>query len=211
MTFYSPAETRADSVVILDFETSGLSPNQGDRAIEIGAVKLTDGVISATFQSLMNPGFRVSRFIEDFTGISNAMLADAPPSNEVMAEFARFIAGEHLVAHNASFDKRFLDTEFARSNLHYQGEFTCSLLIARRLQPEAPSHKLGELVRYKHIEHDGTFHRALADAQMTAGLWLALLDELQQSHISAPTFAMMQTISKTAKNKVPQLLQRWRS
>ncbi len=64
----------AKSVVVLDFETTGLSPNQGDRAIEIGAVKLENGTVVDRFQSLMNPGFRVSGFIENYTGISNAML-----------------------------------------------------------------------------------------------------------------------------------------
>ncbi|MFT6103204.1 MAG: DNA polymerase-3 subunit epsilon, partial [Candidatus Endobugula sp.] len=69
----------ADTVVVLDFETTGLSPDGGDRAIEIGAVKIAHGVVVDRFQALMNPGRRVSSFIEDYTGISNAMLADAEP------------------------------------------------------------------------------------------------------------------------------------
>ena len=69
--------SRADSLVILDFETTGLSPNMGDRAIEIGAVRLDNGEITERFQELMNPGQRVSAFIEDYTGISNKMLAGA--------------------------------------------------------------------------------------------------------------------------------------
>ena len=68
---------RADNVVVLDFETTGLSPNQGDRAIEIGAVRLSKGVVVERFQELMNPGFRISGFIENYTGITNAMLAQA--------------------------------------------------------------------------------------------------------------------------------------
>ena len=71
------------AVVVLDFETSGLSPAQGDRAIEIGAVLLRGGEVVDQFQSLMNPGFRVSGFIENYTGISNAMLAKAPPCAEI--------------------------------------------------------------------------------------------------------------------------------
>lgn len=196
----------ANSVVVLDFETTGLSPNQGDRAIEIGAVKLVDGEVVDTFQQLMNPGFRVSAFIESYTGITNNMLRTAPGCDEVMASFSEFIAGENLIAHNASFDKRFLDTELERINLGYSGEFTCSLLIARRLIPDAPSHSLGELIRYKNIDTDGVFHRALADAQMTAKLWLQMIEDLEQSGIANPSFKFMQTVSKTAKGNVGLLL-----
>ena len=67
-------QTSADSLVVIDFETTGLSPDLGDRAIEIGAVRLQNGVVTDRFQQLMNPGFRISGFIESYTGISNAML-----------------------------------------------------------------------------------------------------------------------------------------
>ncbi|MGR5548753.1 3'-5' exonuclease [Vibrio sp. DNB22_12_1] len=197
---------QANSVVVLDFETTGLSPNMGDRAIEIGAVKLVDGEVIDSFQQLMNPGFRVSSFIENYTGITNNMLRTAPGCDEVMASFSEFIAGENLIAHNASFDKRFLDAEFERIHSGYSGEFACSLLVARRLIQDAPSHKLGGLIRYKNIVNDGVFHRALADAQMTANLWLKMIEGLEQSGIAKPSFQFMQTISKTAKGKVALLL-----
>jgi DNA polymerase-3 subunit epsilon len=201
---------QASSVVVLDFETTGLSPNLGDRAIEIGAVKLVDGEIVDSFQQLMNPGFRVSSFIESYTGITNNMLRTAPSCDEVMAAFSEFIADENLIAHNASFDKRFLDAELERINCGYSGEFACSLLVARRLIPDAPSHKLGELVRYKNIENNGVFHRALADAQMTAHLWLRMVEDLEQAGIVKPSFEFMQTVSKTAKGKLNLLLARSR-
>ena len=76
------ANSLANSVVVLDFETTGLSPNQGDRAIEIGAVKLENGIVTGQFQQLMNPGRRVSSFIEGYTGITNAMLSSAPSCNK---------------------------------------------------------------------------------------------------------------------------------
>ncbi len=197
---------QANSVVVLDFETTGLSPNLGDRAIEIGAVKLVNGKVVDSFQQLMNPGFRVSSFIESYTGITNNMLRTAPSCDEVMASFSEFIAGQNLIAHNASFDKRFLDAELERIDLGYSGEFACSLLIARRLIQDAPSHKLGELVRYRNIDNDGVFHRALADAQMTSKLWLQMIDDLEQLGIATPSFQFMQTVGKTAKGKVKQLL-----
>ncbi len=197
----------ANSVIVLDFETTGLSPNQGDRAIEIGAVKLENGVIVDRFQRLMNPGFRVSRFIEGYTGITNAMLAEAPSCESVMHEFADFIQDSNLVAHNASFDKRFLDAELDSIQRDYNGTFACSLLVSRRLTQDAPSHKLGELVQFHQIENDGVFHRALADAEVTASLWLVLLNSLQREYgITTPDFALMKKISKTPKASVNTLL-----
>ena len=80
----------ADTVVVLDFETTGLSPDLGERPIEVGAVLLEAGRIIDRFQSLMNPGKRINSFIEGYTGISNAMVRKAPPCAEVMAEFAQF-------------------------------------------------------------------------------------------------------------------------
>ncbi|WP_345337332.1 3'-5' exonuclease [Ferrimonas pelagia] len=201
----------ARSVVVLDFETTGLSPNQGDRAIEIGAVRLLNGQVVDRFQQLMNPGRRVSGFIENFTGISNEMLRDAPPCEAVMAQFADWLGDHNLVAHNASFDQRFLDAELSRIGRGYGGQFACSLLIARRLYQDAPNHKLGSLVAMKNIQHDGVFHRALADSEMTAGLWLAMLADLQRTYgIDTPDFALMQTLAKKPKSAVAAYLQKQR-
>ncbi|MEC4724202.1 3'-5' exonuclease [Shewanella sp. D64] len=197
----------ANSVIILDFETTGLSPNQGDRAIEIGAVKLLDGIVIDTFQELMNPGFRVNSFIESYTGISNAMLNSAPNCGEVMNRFADFIGNGNLVAHNASFDKRFLDAEFAFINRDYNGQFACSMLIARRLYQNAPNHRLGGLVEFKQIENDGVFHRALADSEMTAKLWLRMLEDMKDDYsITEPSFKLMQQVSKKTKSGVKAFL-----
>ena len=200
----------ADSVVVLDFETTGLSPNQGDRAIEIGAVKLVNGEIVDQFQQLMNPGFRVSSFIEGYTGISNNMLRTAPPCHEVMDAFADFIGDANLVAHNASFDQRFLDAELADIGRYYTGTFTCSMLIARRLYQHAPNHKLGTLVDFKHIEHNGVFHRALADSEMTARLWLVMLEDIErQYNLHTISFELMLKLAKTPKAKIDTLFHRY--
>nr|WP_086939143.1 3'-5' exonuclease [Thaumasiovibrio occultus] len=200
----------ARSVVVLDFETTGLSPNQGDRAIEIGAVKLVDGEVVDRFQALMNPGFRVSSFIESYTGITNKMLVEAASCEQVMAEFAAFIRGCNLVAHNASFDQRFLDGELARlspaERAGYTGQFACSLLVSRRLSQEASSHKLGDLVRYHGIANDGVFHRALADAEVTASLWLLQVEILAAKGIANPSFEQMVKVGKTPKGKINELL-----
>lgn len=197
----------ADTVVVLDFETTGLSPDQGDRAIEIGAVLIEQGKVTDRFQQLMNPGFRISSFIEDYTGISNKMLRTAPPCTEVMASFCDFIGSHNLVAHNASFDKRFLDAELNRVNRKYTGTFACSMLIARRLYQDAPNHKLGGLVEYKNIPTDGVFHRALADSEMTTKLWLLMLDDISVQYALSPIpFPLMQQLSRKPKNSVHRFL-----
>jgi DNA polymerase-3 subunit epsilon len=199
----------ADSIIIFDFETTGLSPDMGDRAIEIGAVRIEKGQIVDQFQALMNPGSRISSFIEDYTGITNAMLRDADSCSNVMYRFADFISNSNMVAHNASFDKRFLDSELQNIGRRYSGEITCSLLASRRLLPSAPDYKLGTLVKFLCIENSGSFHRALYDAEMTAKVWVAMLSTVREHYSLADIpFSLIQKINKTPKKSVSKLLAR---
>src|SRR4051812_3031722 len=101
-------------IAVIDFETTGLSPTMGDRATEIAIVLLEDGRVIDRFQSLMNAGVRINAFIESYTGITNEMIADAPPAEEVMAQARRFVGDAPMVAHNASFDRRFWEMEMRR-------------------------------------------------------------------------------------------------
>ena len=202
--------SKANTVIILDFETTGLSPNEGDRAIEIGAVRIENGKIGERFQELMNPGRRISGFIENYTGITNKMLKDAAPCKDVMHRFSEFIGGYNLVAHNASFDKRFLDAELNRISKRYSGSFACSMLAARRLYQHAPNHKLGTLVSYLNIPSDGVFHRALYDSEMTAKLWLTMLNTVkEQCAVPEVPFKLMQRLTTTPKDSVRSFLERW--
>ena len=195
--------------IILDFETTGLSPDCGDRTIEVGAVVVEDGEIVDRFQSLMNPGMRVSSFIESYTGITNQMLRTAPPAAEVMRRFAGFIGRHPLVAHNASFDRSFLDAEFARIGHSRRQEVACSMLLARRIYPEAPCHTLETLVRYKNLQTTGVHHRALADAEMTAHLWISLIGDLKRQHaLRHVPFELILQISKLPKSKISTHLTR---
>lgn len=197
----------ADTTIVLDFETTGLSPDYGDRAIEVGAVKLVDGKIAERFQELMNPGKRIDSFIENYTGITNNMLIDAAPCEKVMKKFSDFIGDFNLVAHNASFDKKFLDSEFQRCKRSKVSEFACSMLVARRVYQDAPNHKLGTLVNYKKLPNDGTFHRALADAEMTAHLWLEMINDIKSKHsFSNVSFDVMQRLSRVTKHSASNFL-----
>ncbi|GBE11731.1 DNA polymerase III PolC-type [bacterium BMS3Bbin14] len=194
-------------VIVLDFETTGLSPQYGDRAIEIGAVLIENDGIADRFQSLMNPGFRISSFIEAYTGISNDMVETAPPCAEVMQQFAEFMGHYPLVAHNASFDRKFLDLELGLIGKSRNSDMACSMLAARRIYPDAPNHKLGTLVRYCGIHTDGTFHRALADAEMTGHLWLAMINEIKAGYgVTRVPFDLMQKIAGIARVQAPVFL-----
>jgi DNA polymerase-3 subunit epsilon len=197
----------ADTVVVLDFETTGLSPDEGDRAIEIGAVRLVNGEIVARFQELMNPGRRVSSFIEDYTGITKTMLSSSDSCGAVMNRFNDFIQDDNLVAHNASFDKRFLDAEFSRISKTYCGDFSCSLLATRRIFQAAPNHQLGTLVKYNNIESSGGFHRALYDSEMTAHVWNKMLLSIAKNYsLGEVSFELIQKINKTPKKQIHKLL-----
>ena len=195
--------------IVIDFETTGLSPGFGDRTIEVGAVLISNRQIVDRFQSLMNPEMRISGFIEEYTGITNRMLSTAPSITEVMHKLKVFLAQHHLVAHNASFDSRFLDAELHRINHKRQNEFACSMLSSRRLYPEAPNHKLETLVRYKNLKTDGVHHRALADAEMTAHLWIRMIEDIQNNYgLQSVPFSLMQQLCKVPKKKVHDFMQK---
>lgn len=198
----------ADQLVVFDFETTGLSPDMGDRSIEIGAVLIENGKITDRFQQLMNPGIRIPLFIENLTGITNAMVKESRENAEVMSDFYDFIAGRNLVAHNASFDERFLRAEFRRIKKHFSTGIACSLLAARRIFQAAPNHQLATLAQYKNLPSDGVYHRALADAEVTAYLWLSLLSELREQHeLDNLNFGFMHSLTKTPKRQLGKFYQ----
>lgn len=206
-TAFSPFSMPNRPVVILDFETTGMSPENGDRPIEIGAVRIEHDCIVDRFQGLMNPGFTISWFIESLTGISNELVAAAPPCEEVMTRFADWIGNTPLVAHNAGFDRRFLDAELALIGRNRDNPMACTMLAARRLFPEAANHKLVTLVHHCGIFTDGTFHRALADAEMTGHLWIAMTELLQDRYgLSEIPFSLMQTLTRIARAKADRYL-----
>lgn len=205
-TSATPAAT-GTPVIVFDFETTGQSPHHGDRPIEVGAVRIEHDRIVDRFQALMHPGRTISRFIESLTGISNELVAQAPSCEEVMAAFAGWIGDTPLVAHNMDFDRAFLDAELALLGRQRNNPLACTVLTARRLYPDAPNHKLATMVRYLHIPFNGAFHRALADAEMTGQLWIAMTDLLRKRY-GLPTvpFSLMQNLMQVGRAKVDRYL-----
>ena len=190
-----------ETVAVIDFETTGLSPDMGDRATEVAAVIIENGIIIDRFQSLMNAGIHVPAYIESLTGISNAMIRKAPPSREVMEQLSRYLGNIPLVAHNASFDSKFLDAEWSRVKCRRKQNFACSMLLARRIYPAAPNHKLGHLIDYLKLPSAKQHHRALADAEMAAQLWIKMLADIERSYgatrLTHEFMCQLQTIPKS--------------
>jgi len=185
----------SETVIVIDFETTDLYPEQGGRATEVAAVVVADGAIVDRFQSLMNAGVRIPPFIESLTGISNRMIRQAPGAADVMRQLAEFIGEIPLVAHNAAFDSKFLQAELLRVGQPQRAPMLCSMRMARRIYPTAPNHQLATLVRHARVAETGSYHRALADAEMTAGLWLRMHEELERSfNLERVPLALLQKI-----------------
>ena len=194
---------------VIDFETTGISPGCGDRATEVAIVLLDGGRVVDRFQSLMNAGVRIPSFITQLTGITNAMVASAPDAAQVMREASRFVGDVPLVAHNAAFDRKFWQAELALGGLAAPQPFICTLLLSRRLYPQAPNHKLGSLVDYHRLPRTGQAHRALADAEMAAGLLGQIQHDLRIRHgVRQPDNALLMALQRCAKASVSSFMTR---
>lgn len=160
-----------DSYVCVDLETTGLSP-WSDRIIEIGAVKVCNHVITDQFQSLINPGFRISSFISGLTGITNEMLTDAPPVTQVFPEFLSFTGSLPLIGHNIHcFDIKFLRMASLQIlQKPFPNDYFDTLYMARRLYPTEKHNRLQDLIVRFGIA-DLEEHRALSDALQTVACY----------------------------------------
>lgn len=198
------------AIAVIDFETTGISPDHGDRATEVAIVLVEEGRVVDRFQSLMNAGVRIPSFITQLTGISNAMVTTAPDATEVMSQASRFVGTVPLVAHNAAFDRKFWIAELARLGLPAPQPFACTMLVSRRLYPQAPNHKLGSLVDYHGLPRTGVAHRALADAEMAAALLDRILHDLRVRHgITRPDHALLMALQRCTKPGVPALMAKY--
>jgi DNA polymerase-3 subunit epsilon len=195
------------TVAVLDFETTGLSPNQGDRATEIAVILLRDGQIVDRFQSLMNAGRRIPSDIVNLTGITNDMIASAPAASKVMREVTQFVGKHPVVAHNAGFDKRFWAAELALLGMSADHSFACTMLTSRRIYPHAQSHRLSSLAEMLRLPKTGRAHRAMVDAEMTSHLWHRLKDDIARTYgLGQVDHALISRVQTTSKAKVPTLL-----
>jgi DNA polymerase III subunit epsilon len=199
------------ATVVIDFETTGLSPGQGARATEIAAVRVVGGRITERYQSLMRTGTPVPLFIEQLTGISNRMLERAPPAARVMREVTDFARGCALVAHNAGFDRAFWQHEQALAGCAppQPATFACTMRLARRLYPEAPNHRLGTLASLHGIEASGRAHRALADAEMAAQLWLRIVRDVERRYAAEASHGLLCALQVAGRAQLGRCIERY--
>ena len=170
----------AKSYVVFDLETTGISPHY-DQVVEISALKVENGQVMGEFSTLVNPGRRIPAAASEVNGITDDMVADAPPMEEALKGFLEFIGDMILVGHNIqSFDLKFIERDAQRYfGKTLENDFIDTLILARTYLAELPSHALTNLARYYRINTDGA-HRALADCRMTQKVYVKLSEEMQK-------------------------------
>ena len=180
----------AGSAIVLDFETTGLRCDLGDRVTEIAALRVRGNRIVDRFETLVNCEVRIPSYIARFTGISQSMIDAAPAPAGVFQQLLQFIGTDTVIAHNAGFDQAFLDSECRRYGLaNHVPDFICSLQIAKRLLPDMKSHALGCLASRLGIPFTPGAHRAAVDATVTANVLFRAADILR-TRLAVPSVDM---------------------
>jgi len=155
-------------MVFVDLETTGATATR-DRITEIGIVLVDDDGVREWSQ-LVQPQMRIPLFIEQMTGISNAMVENAPTFEQVATEVGSLLQGRLFIAHNARFDYGFLKNEFRRAGLVFKSQVLCTVKLSRALYPQYHRHNLDSLIE-RHQLTARERHRALADAQLIHQFW----------------------------------------
>ncbi len=176
--------------VLLDLETTGGNPLDC-RITEIAAVRVENGQEVARWSTLVNPGTRISPLIQNLTGISNAMVADAPPFDEVGAALLKLLDGAVLVAHNVRFDHGFLLNEYARMDVTLRVKTLCTVRLSRKLYPQHKSHGLDAIMQ-RHGLSTLSRHRAMGDVDLVQGFLQVATRELGADTVSQQAQLLMQ-------------------
>ena len=170
-----------ETYVVFDLETTGLYPNSGDTIIEIGAVKIKNGVIIDRYDELVNPGKLLSEEIIKITGINNEMLSGKRNEESSIKDFIKWIDNLPMVAHNAKFDIAFIENAFEKYNLGKLSNIVIDTLgLSRYLESSERYHNLATLVKRYNIPWDeDKHHRADYDSEGTALIFDKMLRKLE--------------------------------
>ncbi len=163
--------------VVFDLETTGLKPEQCE-IIEVGAVKIQNGVVTGRFQTFVNDGGIVPPRITEITGITTEMLYGAPNARQVLGDFYEFSKGCCLVAHNAEFDMGFIRHHGERFGIVFDQQYSDTLMLSRYLVRDLENYKLDTVCEALNVvlkDH----HRASDDANATGEVFLHLLERLR--------------------------------
>jgi len=174
--------------VVIDVETTGLSPVNGDRIVEIAAVKVKEGEIIDSFESLINPLRDIPPEASNINNITEDMVANEPTSEEVLPKILDFIGGRCLVGHNVKFDLNFLCYELSLINRRLRDTTPTldTIKMAKRLLPQLSTYRLESLAQYFGANIQET-HRALADVKFTVIIVSRMLDLAVKQGITTPT------------------------
>lgn len=165
-----------EDYTVIDLETTGLSAER-DEIIEVSAIRVRNHQPVDTFTELVNPGRKIDARIVELTGITDDMLIGARTKEEVLPEFLEFIGSDIVVGHNVSFDLGFIRKAAERVCVDIaRNDYIDTLRLSRRLHPELPHHRLGDMVDHFCIVSDGA-HRADADTESTRQLYELLCSE----------------------------------
>lgn len=190
--------------VVIDLETTGHSPENNDKIIEIGMVTIEEDKITKKNNTLLNPNKKIPPFITTLTNITNDDVKDAPVFAEKADKIIELFQDSYLIAHNVPFDMGFLNAELKDNGRPIlRNSVIDTVELSRILYPKAPSYKLSQLAEYLAIEHDEP-HRALSDAYVTAQLFIMLKKKL----FSLPyeTLANLMSLEKMFKSDLHGLL-----
>lgn len=160
--------------VAIDVETTGLSPIYHE-LIEISAIKYQGTKKLDTFSTLIKPKARIPYHITNITGITNEMVQNAPTVESVMPKLIEFVGENPIVAHNASFDYKFIQN-YSNNSFH-RNQVIDTVQVGRKLFPQLPNHKLGTIAKYIGITEDG-FHRAEFDCECCAKIYMQYLQAM---------------------------------
>jgi len=175
-------ELSSTNFVVVDVETTGFMP-PADRVIELGMVKVANGEVVGSYETLLNPRRPIPGPITSLTGISWEMVSSSPTFAIVCPSFLDFLGDSVFVAHNAPFDWRFIQSEvILATGCRLLNSKLCTRVLARRLLPEVDRRSLDELARFFNL-HFSARHRALGDALVTAEILLRLLDRALEKGI----------------------------
>lgn len=160
---------------VVDIETTGLF-HQGHGITEISVVLVEDGLISPLFYRLFNPGREVPDAVQAITGISTELTLGGALIQDSVDELEAVLTGRVFVAHNVNFDYQFLKSVFDKSKKPFRHKRLCTLRYSRKIFPEFPTHRLGDMCTKLGIVNQAQ-HRAQGDAMATANLLLQLLQK----------------------------------
>jgi DNA polymerase-3 subunit epsilon len=152
-------------LVFLDIETTGTSPATGSSITEIGALRIENDKIVATFNQLLNPGQHVPSFITRMTGISDDMLWDAPDFRAIANDLDLLLDDAIFIAHNVSFDYNFIKAAYRAIGNTFNMDRMCTARLSRRLYPDQPRHNLDTIIA-RHGFTVTNRHRAFDDAKV---------------------------------------------